>query len=633
MVVACGGLLISASPAGAWEYSRPGGPALAVLSSRGVVYSAGIQGSDPVEMVVVAHADADGTERWRRSLTSDLPTRDMHASLALDSSGRLVTSTAQRERYGRWTGVLAKFEPTAGVPLWRVDLPDVGIHALAIDAADNVVVGGILSGEDGYEALIVSKFSGQDGHELWRFVLDGGVKERDSGTEVARAVALDDVGDVYVAGGIVDDVQFFDYGPNGLSDFLVLKIAGSTGAEVWRREIESGDGGAWTIGLVSEERVIATGGVDTPTGWIDALILELDASSGEEIWRDLDPGVPNVAGDIDLWHASAISPSGQTLITGEYDSRMLATKKVSSSSGLTEWRRAVESVGPALGGGCCVGTAVSAGTTDDAYVAGYTWVDMEQRILVSRLASGTGASVWDHLSTYPSCSQPPVALNLGPTGEIAVASWSRERTDDACAAGKYLVFTLDAETGTSWTPPVEPPDGDSDGTPDGIDNCPLQSNPDQADRDLDGVGDLCDPFPDTPDHEKEQCFVDRDDALAELAECRSHPRFSDADGDGEADATDRCPGTSPGMAVDGNGCSIDQFCGGFDVSTGQGRASCNNADWGNDQPLGSNDCAAVGGLCIARASACGIGFELALLLPPLMWLRRSRKSPRTPTNS
>jgi DNA-binding beta-propeller fold protein YncE len=139
-------------------------------------------------------------------------------------------------------------------------------------------------------------------------------------------------------------------------------------------------------------------------------------------------------------------------------------------------------------------------------------------------------------------------------------------------------------------------DEDGDGVDDSVDNCPALSNPDQADRDTDKIGDLCDPFPDNPDNAVAQCEQERDglqkDALqVELTTCQNKPSlFADEDKDGEYDGTDKCLNTIAGASVDDSGCSIVQFC-----SHLKTLAACANADWKNDEPTikAPNDCSAV----------------------------------------
>jgi Thrombospondin type 3 repeat len=84
------------------------------------------------------------------------------------------------------------------------------------------------------------------------------------------------------------------------------------------------------------------------------------------------------------------------------------------------------------------------------------------------------------------------------------------------------------------------PDTDADGVMDGPDNCPAQSNPNQADYDGDNVGDTCDP---------------------------------DVDGDGTANAADLCPLTAVGSAADGSGCSKAQVDADADGVCNQGAPS------------------------------------------------------------
>lgn len=137
-------------------------------------------------------------------------------------------------------------------------------------------------------------------------------------------------------------------------------------------------------------------------------------------------------------------------------------------------------------------------------------------------------------------------------------------------------------------------DEDLDGVDDLVDNCLGLFNPAQLDADRDGLGDLCDPFPNNPNNELAQCELDRDDALMQLGQCLSNPSFADADLDGEHDAGDRCANSLFGESVDDSGCSIEQFC------AKQTRYwPCRKSDWNNDKPVGRvKDCKWKSGMCL-----------------------------------
>lgn len=103
------------------------------------------------------------------------------------------------------------------------------------------------------------------------------------------------------------------------------------------------------------------------------------------------------------------------------------------------------------------------------------------------------------------------------------------------------------------------PDTDGDGLPDGIDNCPINFNPDQTDGDGDGVGDLCDTCANDPNK-------------VSPGECGCGVPDTDSDNDGSPDCFDACPTdpnkTSPGL------CG----CGNVDTDTDDdGTADCSDA--------------------------------------------------------
>ena len=128
-------------------------------------------------------------------------------------------------------------------------------------------------------------------------------------------------------------------------------------------------------------------------------------------------------------------------------------------------------------------------------------------------------------------------------------------------------------------------------------------------------------FPSNPNNDLAQCSEDIAVVLDSLDVCLANPLLGDADLDGEPDPLDACSATLPGNPVDQSGCSLNQFCSSIGVTTMAGKRACNLVDWRNDEPTGNaRDCQVVGAECVPVAGVCGIGFELALLLPPLMWL-------------
>lgn len=180
---------------------------------------------------------------------------------------------------------------------------------------------------------------------------------------------------------------------------------------------------------------------------------------------------------------------------------------------------------------------------------------------------------------------------------------------DLCSFGPCTALNRAAETGT---------DSDNDGTPDDADNCPNLANPDQADSDVDLIGDACDPFPDERDNEQAQCEADLGQSSRDAKKvARTLERVranlaaerADADGDGVRHQTDECPGTPSGADVDGAGCSLPQFCGRIDATTEKGRKTCKRADWKNDEPLmklpAERDCTVdLGASGVSPASRC-----------------------------
>jgi hypothetical protein len=164
-------------------------------------------------------------------------------------------------------------------------------------------------------------------------------------------------------------------------------------------------------------------------------------------------------------------------------------------------------------------------------------------------------------------------IALDPNAIIRVFSINVGQTNasDAGLAG-YLDNVVVTTTTGSTTYDFEP-DSDGDGVDDGRDNCADMANPDQADLDNDGQGDVCDADDDndTVDDSADNCPTTANaDQTDTDGDGLGNACDNDDDGDGVADGVDNCPNTPTGTTVTASGCPI-----------AVNKDQCKNGGWQN----------------------------------------------------
>jgi len=136
----------------------------------------------------------------------------------------------------------------------------------------------------------------------WQFQFDGGSQK----TDAAEALAVDSNGDVLVSGVTTSSYQI---------DYLVFKLSGRTGSELWRRVFDepSEPFEFHTLSLDSRSDVILAGAaLNGPFQGRTFTIVKLSGSSGDTLWRK---ELPFEAG----------SPSAATIATIDGNSDIIAT--------------------------------------------------------------------------------------------------------------------------------------------------------------------------------------------------------------------------------------------------------------------------------------------------------------------
>ncbi len=205
----------------------------------------------------------------------------------------------------------------------------------------------------------------------------------------------------------------------------------------------------------------------------------------------------------------------------------------------------------------------------------------------SAIEGGYGAFVWSAGIGMRSL-QSVVEDDLG----LPLDGWQLTLAMNLSRDARFIVGRGTNPEGFTEAWHLEVPDDDADGWPDVADNCLGVSNPDQADANGDGVGDACEPA----------C----DDGV-------------DNDGDGATDLDD------PGCRND-EGLTESPDCS-DGINNDPSEDGLIDFDGGESAGLPPELQTAPDPQCIEpwipreRGVACGLGFELALVLAALLWRR------------
>lgn len=245
------------------------------------------------------------------------------------------------------------------------DGPDL-FRAVAIDSANNVIAAGTTTRLNRDRGFVVAKLSGLDGSLLWRVEIDGMA----NGDDDAFAVAVDSNDDVLAVGHVVRDQDV---------DFIVTKLAGSDGAELWRRILNGPRDNtdvARSVAIDRADDVVVAGVINDAITSGNFAVIKFSGINGATQWTWTTP-----LGDA---HTVAVNSQNEIIAGGSTDGGFTVVK-IDSNGGLV-WRQEIPH------SACCRDNvfSVAIDSHDDVFAAG----SRQQDFATVKLSGVTGAVIW-----------------------------------------------------------------------------------------------------------------------------------------------------------------------------------------------------------------------------------------------
>jgi uncharacterized delta-60 repeat protein len=240
------------------------------------------------DFTVIKFNGASGAEMWRQVIDGTANSEDQALAVKVRKGGNVVAAGFTTNSGTSRDFTVITFDGAKGNELWRQVINGTANSvdqalAVTVGGAGNVIAAGFTTSASFSNQITVIKFDGAKGTELWRQVVSGfGGGFRLAAT--AKAVTVDGAGNVIVGGNTSSSGDF------PVPIFVVIKLNGSNGTELWRQVIGGGIANAVTVD--NARNVIAAGFTTAQTDR-DFMVIKFDGASGAELWREVLDGTAN----------------------------------------------------------------------------------------------------------------------------------------------------------------------------------------------------------------------------------------------------------------------------------------------------------------------------------------------------
>ncbi len=229
------------------------------------------------DLCTIKFANADGALVWESLEGGDALMDDRSLAVDLCSDGCPVVTGLMQNTDGTATMLLVKYDAASGGALWAVE--EAGINNdqtgdgwVLVDGNDDVIAAWKTWGGSTSFDIVVAKYDGADGTELWQTTYNHAGASADDPSDMV----LDGAGNPIVVGSTA-------------GDYLMVKFDGATGSALWS-DTYVGPQGWYDVAnralMTPDGDLVVTGFSDgTGTSW-DVATLGYDPATGTRLWEE-----------------------------------------------------------------------------------------------------------------------------------------------------------------------------------------------------------------------------------------------------------------------------------------------------------------------------------------------------------